>query len=105
MESIIFVIAITSTSLLVASGILRRNYLAAQAGVMADALAEGEPCPVCGSLEHPAPAAHVDAAPTLEQVKRAEAALRHFDRFTRIIPSWYTGAYRDQLATNSPQES
>lgn len=38
-------------------------YLADQAGVLADLLQNGQPCPVCGSREHPARAKHLDAAP------------------------------------------
>lgn len=34
---------------------LRQEFLDAQAGFLAKELKEGSPCPVCGSLEHPAP--------------------------------------------------
>ena len=55
------------------AGTLRRNYLAAQAGVMADALAEGEPCPVCGSTVHPNKAVRPAEAPSQAEVEAAEA--------------------------------
>ena len=35
---------------------IRRHFLDNQAGVLAEALKEEEPCPVCGSVHHPAPA-------------------------------------------------
>ena len=35
---------------------MNRAYLDAQAGVLAGKLEEGKPCPVCGSVHHPAPA-------------------------------------------------
>ncbi|MBQ7983568.1 MAG: SMC family ATPase, partial [Clostridia bacterium] len=43
-----------------------RAYLDAQAGILASHLQEGAPCPVCGSLTHPVPAAMTDGAPTKE---------------------------------------
>ena len=47
-------------------------FLAAQAGLMAEDLREGSPCPVCGSLHHPAPAALSDTAPTQAEVEQAK---------------------------------
>lgn len=39
---------------------LYERFLRGQAGVLAETLKSGEPCPVCGSTEHPAPAAIPD---------------------------------------------
>jgi len=50
----------------------RRAFNGAQAGVMAAALQEGTPCPVCGSLTHPHKAALTPDAPTEAAVKAAE---------------------------------
>ncbi len=47
-----------------------------QAGLMAAALAEGEPCPVCGSTRHPHKASLSGETPAQAQVEAAEAAFR-----------------------------
>ena len=43
------------------------SYFANQAGLLALRLTKGEPCPVCGSLEHPRPASHSNKLVTEEE--------------------------------------
>ena len=43
-----------------------------QAGIIAETLENGKPCPVCGSLEHPCIAHKSAKAPTEAQLKRAK---------------------------------
>ena len=50
---------------------LNRAFLDEQAGVLAQSLRPGEPCPVCGAREHPAPAALSRHAPTEAALKTA----------------------------------
>ena len=51
-----------------------RLFLDEQAGILAQTLAEGQPCPVCGSLHHPAPAAVSHEAPTEAELNAAKDA-------------------------------
>ena len=49
-----------------------RAFLSEQAGIIASTLAEGEACPVCGSVSHPHLAALSENAPTEAEVKKAK---------------------------------
>lgn len=50
---------------------LERDWLEGQAAVLAGNLSDGLPCPVCGSLEHPAPARSDRELPDAAAVKKA----------------------------------
>ena len=58
---------------------LERAFLDAQAGLLAQTLEEGLPCPVCGSTHHPARAVLPHAAPTQAQVNAAKKAAAEAD--------------------------
>ncbi len=51
---------------------LNKAFLDEQAGILAKGLAQGMPCPVCGSVQHPCLAEMSDRAPDEETVKRAK---------------------------------
>ncbi len=51
---------------------MRKIYMDEQAGILAEELKENCPCPVCGSLTHPAPAKKSEVAPTKEELDKAE---------------------------------
>lgn len=59
---------------------LERAFLGAQAGLLAESLTEGAPCPVCGSTHHPARALLPHTAPTQAQVEAARQAAAAADR-------------------------
>lgn len=49
-----------------------KAYLDGQAGILADTLVHGEPCPVCGSIEHPCIAAKPEHMPTQEELDQLQ---------------------------------
>lgn len=49
-----------------------RLYNLEQAGILAETLKEGQPCPVCGSIEHPKPAAKSSEAPGQKELEEAQ---------------------------------
>jgi len=51
-----------------------RSFLREQAGILAASLQPEQPCPVCGSTNHPSPARLSEAASTEAQVKAAKQA-------------------------------
>jgi exonuclease SbcC len=55
---------------------LRRRQIEGMAGHLAAGLVVGDPCPVCGSREHPAPAAPGAEHPTDDQVEAASLTAR-----------------------------
>lgn len=61
---------------------LQRAFLDAQAGILAQTLVPGQPCPVCGSVSHPAPCVLTGegADVTREQVDAAKEAAEELNR-------------------------
>lgn len=57
----------------------RMRWISSEAGALAGELQEGEPCPVCGSEDHPRPAAQSDQGATRAQVEAAERAQHQAD--------------------------
>lgn len=53
---------------------LERAFRDGQAGLLAEGLEDGRPCPVCGARHHPAPARRSDLVPTEAALDEARAA-------------------------------
>ncbi|MCR4426750.1 MAG: SMC family ATPase [Firmicutes bacterium] len=62
---------------------LREAWVRGQAARLAAQLIPGEPCPVCGSREHPVPAQAGEGMPTERTMKNAEEAEAGLDRAFR----------------------
>lgn len=69
-----------------------KRYLDAQAGILAADLVSGAPCPVCGSVSHPAPASVCPDAPTKAQLdsyqKEADRAKKAASDASATAGSW-----------------
>ncbi|MGN0972018.1 MAG: SbcC/MukB-like Walker B domain-containing protein, partial [Aristaeellaceae bacterium] len=88
---------------------LNGAFLAEQAGILASRLAEGQPCPVCGSAHHPGKAPLAEDAPSEADVESArqrdEAARKQENRIGREMQeiSGRLQASREQLTRRARQ--
>lgn len=61
------------------------------AGMLAHDLVDGDPCPVCGALEHPQVAASIEGAPTQDELEELQnqndEAQRHFAESSSLVGS------------------
>ncbi|MDE7094169.1 MAG: hypothetical protein K2O52_04585, partial [Oscillospiraceae bacterium] len=64
---------------------LDRQFYLGQAGLLAEQLQSGEPCPVCGSLEHPKPAVKTESMPTKKQLEDAKKLLKQIETYFHEI--------------------
>lgn len=75
---------------------LRRAFLDAQAGILAQNLLPNIPCPVCGSNDHPSPAQMMKNAPTEQQVEQAYKKTQQAQKNAQEL-SQKAGQYQGQM--------
>ncbi len=78
---------------------LERRLDLSRAGILAETLAEGMPCPVCGSVHHPHPAVSTDESISEESVKRARSELEE-NRKVKEAAATRAGASQATLRTS-----
>lgn len=76
---------------------MNRAFLDEQAGILARELADGQPCPVCGSVEHPHPAVPAPSAPGKEELEAAKEAADQASQAAQEA-SEAAGARRSELS-------
>ena len=83
---------------------MERLFLDAQAGILAENLTEGTPCPVCGSVHHPALAKKAEHAPDKETLDQKKEELQKQNEVTAALSEAagnfgrQTEAAREELA-------
>ena len=91
-----------STALLQVYEEKNRAFLAEQAGLLAGALIPGKPCPVCGSTDHPHPAALSEQAPTEADVKKAR---KEYDKARKTTEKASLDAGKQQGVVTSTEDT
>ncbi len=81
---------------------LRNMFMDEQAGLLAETLADGKKCPVCGSTIHPKKAIRSPGAPSQDQVQKAEkdysAAMNDYQKEIQSLSGLQGNAESEQKA-------
>lgn len=78
--------------------LMEQSFRDGQAGILAEKLVEGEPCPVCGSTSHPAKAHLTEDIPSEKEIEEAKKKAQSA-RDKRDKSSEYAGSLRGALGS------
>lgn len=79
-----------------------KAFLDEQAGIIAGKLEDGKPCPVCGSVHHPAPAVMADTAPTEAEVKKVR---KDYEKAAKETEKASAAAAKEKGKVSSQEET
>ncbi len=83
---------------------IKEQYYHSHAGMLAAQLRPGDPCPVCGSCDHPNPASHMSVSVSRDELEAAERRQRNMADELRVFEREYAAvqsaviSIREQLA-------
>jgi exonuclease SbcC len=83
---------------------LEWSWHAGQAAELAKQLSKDHPCPVCGSLNHPAPAFSSDQMPTKEQIQHQQQEVKRLASLLAELRSSY-GVRKSHIAQEVTEQS
>jgi DNA repair protein SbcC/Rad50 len=89
----------------VRAAVLRRDREAGSAALLAGGLRHGEPCPVCGSTDHPRPATGSSEIPSTDLLASAEQALNDADRRLETASETQQATARKQASLQAGAEA
>ncbi|MBS4217637.1 SMC family ATPase [Bacillus sp. FJAT-49711] len=85
---------------------LENRWFASQAGLLAASLADGQACPVCGSLEHPTPAVHLNVLVNENDMKSAKENVDSaMESFSVIERAWMKMSTEADILNGQIQET
>ncbi|MFI5380769.1 MAG: AAA family ATPase [Tepidisphaerales bacterium] len=84
---------------------IQRDWIEGQSAYLATQLHDGQPCPVCGSIDHPAPATSDRPLISKEQLDRAQGGVDHLRELEKSAHAELTRLTTESAAKSAAEES